>query len=67
MKPNKQALFRGQKFISNAHDASKIATLHAKMAKNCRKESWEDCIILVWMDGNNRGKYLDLIPFTFQL
>ena len=38
----------GRKIISEAHDASKMATLHPKNCENCCMESWEDCIILVW-------------------
>lgn len=35
MKQKKQALFKGQKFISEAHDASKMAMLPAKISTNC--------------------------------
>ena len=38
----------GRKIISEAHDASKMATLRPKNWENCRMESWEDCIVLVW-------------------
>ena len=41
----KQAIFKGRKLISEVHHAPKMASLHAK---NCRMESWEDCIILLW-------------------
>ena len=36
----KKALLKGRKLISDAHDASKMATL--------TMESWEDCIILLY-------------------
>ena len=51
MKQNKLTSSRQsrKKNISDAYDAFKMATLHKKPRKNCRMESWEDCIILLWL------------------